>query len=202
MPAAELKNGVKVFYAKNRKAFRAWLEKNHAKENNVWLILYNKSSATKSISYVEAVEEALCFGWIDSKPNKRDGESRYQYFAKRKPTGVWSSINKDRIEKLTAQGLMTSAGLAAIEQAKKNGSWNTLDRIDKMEIPKDLADALAKNKKASENFKAFAPSSKKIILNWIYSAKRPETRQQRVTDTVQLAAKGIKANHYRPKQDG
>lgn len=202
MPAAELKNGVKVFYAKNRKAFRTWLEKNHEKEKNVWLILYNKTSATKSISYVEAVEEALCFGWIDSKPNKRDNESRYQYFAKRKPSGVWSSINKERIEKLIKQGLMTKAGLAAIGQAKKNGSWNALDKIDKIEIPKDLEDALAKNKKASDNFKTFAPSSKKIILNWIYSAKRPETRKQRVVDTVQLAAKGIRANHYRPKQDG
>src|SRR5688572_16132455 len=202
MPAAELKNGVKVFYAKNRKAFRTWLEKNHDKEKNVWLILHNKTSASKSISYVEAVEEALCFGWIDSKANKRDGESRYQYFAKRKPNGVWSGINKERIEKLITQGLMTKAGLAVIEQAKKNGSWNAHDKIDKIEIPKDLADALAKNKKASDNFKTFAPSSKKIILNWIYSAKRPETREQRVVDTVQLAAKGIRANHYRPKQDG
>lgn len=202
MPAAELKNGVKVLYAKNRKAFRTWLEKNHEKEKNVWLVLYNKSSATKSIEYVEAVEEALCFGWIDSKPNKRDSESRYQYFAKRKPTGVWSSINKQRIEKLVEQSLMTKAGLAAIDQAKKNGSWNALDRIDKIEIPPDLADALAKNKKAADQFKSFAPSSKKIILNWIYNAKRPETRKQRVTDTVKLAAKGIRANHYRPKQDG
>jgi uncharacterized protein YdeI (YjbR/CyaY-like superfamily) len=202
MPAAELKNGVKVFYAKNRKAFRSWLEKNHAKEKSVWLVLYNKSSATKSISYVEAVEEALCFGWIDSKPNKRDPESRYQYFTKRKPTGVWSSINKERIEKLAEKGLMTEAGLAAIEQAKKNGSWNALDKIDKIEIPKDLEDALAKNKKATGNFNTFAPSSKKIILSWIYNAKRTETRKQRVAETVKLAARGIKANHYRPKQDG
>lgn len=199
MPGADIKNGVKVFHAKNRKAWRSWLEKNHAKEKSVWLVLHNKTSATKSVSYVEAVEEALCFGWIDSKPNKRDAESRYQYFAKRKPAGVWSSINKERIAKLVKAGKMTEAGQAAIEQAKKNGSWNALDKIDRIEIPEDLQQELAKNKKARDHFNAFAPSSKKIILLWIYNAKRAETRRQRVADTVKLAAKGIKANHYRPQ---
>lgn len=202
MSAAEQKNGVKVFHAKNRKAWRNWLHKNHATGESVWLVFYKKSADTKSVTYVEAVEEALCYGWIDSKANKRDKESHLQYFAKRKPKGVWSKINKARIKKLTEQGLMMPAGLAAIGLAKKNGSWNSLDKIDNLEVPPDLKKEFAKNKTAWKNFQAFAPSSKKLILGWVYNAKRPETREKRVRETITLAAKNIRANHYRPKQDG
>lgn len=149
------------------------------------------------MNYVEAVEEGLCFGWIDSKPNKRDDESFYQFFCKRKPKSVWSKINKERIEKLTAAGLITKAGIDAIEIAKQNGSWNALDVVDNLVIPDDLAEAFKKNKKAKEHFDQFSASSQKIILTWIYSAKRPETRKARIDETIAMAAKNLKANHYR-----
>jgi uncharacterized protein YdeI (YjbR/CyaY-like superfamily) len=115
----ELKNGIKTFYAKNRKAWRKWLERHHATDQSVWLIIYRKQTGIPSVYYSEAVEEALCFGWIDSKPNKRDEESFYQFFSVRKPKSVWSLINKKKIDVLLEQGLMTPAGLAAVEVARQ-----------------------------------------------------------------------------------
>ncbi|HEY0743500.1 MAG TPA: YdeI/OmpD-associated family protein [Chryseosolibacter sp.] len=188
-----------TFYAKNRNAWRNWLKKNHDKKTFIWLIIYHKSSSTPSVYYEEAVEEALCFGWIDSKPNKRDHESRYQYFSKRKPVSNWSKLNKTRVKKLVAAGLMHDAGLAAIALARKNGSWSSLDEVEKMVIPADLDKMLRKNKTALKNFEAFPPSVRKGIFQWISSAKREETRKKRVEETVVLAAKNIRANQYVPK---
>ena len=193
----ELKNDIKTFYAKDRKAWRRWLEKNHKKENNIWLIIYKKSSQTKSVYYNEAVEEALCFGWIDSKPNKRDEDSFYQFFAKRNPKSNWSLINKNKVEKLIKAGLMTDAGLQTIEAAKQNGTWTALDEVDNSIMPDDLKKVFDKNKTALKNFDAFPISSKKIILEWIHNAKKEETRKKRIEETVSLAAKNIRANHYR-----
>lgn len=190
------KDGIPAVYAKNRHVWRAWLEKNHSTEKKAWLIIYKKESATPSVYYPEAVEEALCFGWIDSKPNKRDGESYYLFFARRKPTSNWSKVNKQRVEKLVEQGLMTQAGMAMIELAKKTGTWEALEEVDNELVPDDLAAAFAHNKTAWKNFSAFPPSSKKIILEWVRSAKRPETRQKRIDEAVRLAAENIRANHY------
>jgi uncharacterized protein YdeI (YjbR/CyaY-like superfamily) len=186
-------------FTPKRKAWRAWLAKNHDKKSFVWLIMYHKSSDKPSVYYDEAVEEALCFGWIDSKPNKRDHESRYQYFSKRKPVSNWSKLNKTRIKTLTKLGLMQPAGLAAISIAKKNGSWTSLDNVEKMVMPPDLQRAFNKDKKALQNFEAFPPSARKAILHWITAAKRPETREKRIGETVALAAKNIRANQYVPK---
>ena len=163
----------------------------------VWLIIYRKGSGVSSVTYEEAVEEALCFGWIDSKPNKRDEKSRYQYFAKRSPKSKWSLINKKRIEQLITNGKMHKSGLAAIELAKRNGTWTALDEIDRMIVPDDLQEKLNKKKKSLKNFMAFPNSSKKIILHWISNAKKPDTRNARIEETVNLAAKNIRANHYR-----
>lgn len=196
---AEVHKGIKAYYAKSRAAWRSWLQKNHVKEERVWLIIYRKDSSKPSLTYADAVEEALCFGWIDSKPNKRDDESFYLTFAKRKPTSGWSKLNKTRIKKLLEQGQMTEAGLQAIETAKKNGTWEALDEIEKLTIPPDLAKALAKNKQAQKHFDAFPKSVKRGILEWITNAKREETRIKRVTETVSLAAKNIRANQYTPK---
>ncbi|WP_196991996.1 YdeI/OmpD-associated family protein [Panacibacter microcysteis] len=190
----EIYKDIPAFYAKDRKTWRRWLQKNHATETRVWLIIYKKDSPTPSVNYAEAVEEGLCFGWIDSKPNKRDEDSFYLSFTRRKPKSVWSKINKERIERLSAAGLLAPAGIAAIEKAKENGSWNTLDVIDNLVIPDDLAKALSKNKQAKQHFDQFSISSQKIILTWIYSAKRPETRQARIATTIELAAQNIKAN--------
>jgi uncharacterized protein YdeI (YjbR/CyaY-like superfamily) len=196
----EIKDGVKTFYARDRKSWRAWLSKNHDKEKSVWLIIYKKGAAKKSTSYAEAVEEALCFGWIDSKPNKRDVESFYQFFAKRNPSSNWSKINKDRVKTLIDQGLMTPSGMAIIEQAKLNGKWDVLDDIENLVIPDDLRSLLAANHGAEVHFNAFPRSVKKGILEWILNAKTAATRDKRMQETVTLAAENIRANQYRPKQ--
>jgi uncharacterized protein YdeI (YjbR/CyaY-like superfamily) len=186
-----------TFYARDRREWRAWLEQHHDTAPGVRLIYYKKGSDKPSVKYADAVEEALCFGWIDSKANTRDDESIMQLFTPRKAKSIWSKVNKQRIEKLIAQGLMTPAGLARIEAAKQNGSWNSLDAIDALIIPPDLEAALAANYAARTNFDAFPPSSKKIILFWIASAKRPGTRAKRIEETVTLAAQNIRANHRR-----
>lgn len=193
----ELKNGIKTFYAKTAKDWRRWLEKWGAKEKSVWLIIYKKQSNIPSITYKEAVEEALCFGWIDSKPNKRDEESYYQFFARRNPKSKWSKVNKERVDQLMKAGRIHETGLAAIEIAKQTGTWAALDEVDNVIVPEDLQKAFNKNKKALNHFNAFPRSSKKIILGWIADAKREETRAKRIEETVTLAGKNIRANHYR-----
>ncbi len=193
----EIKDGVKTFYPKSKKAWRDWLEKNHQTEQSVWVIFYKKGSKKPSISWSEAVDEALCFGWIDSKPNKRDDESYFRYFSQRNPKSIWSKINKEKIEKLTNAGKMTPAGLEMIRIAKENGSWDTLNEVDNLIVPSDLKTEFDANQTAYSNWKAFPPSSKKIILYWIKSAKRDETRAKRIAETVEKAAQNIRANHYR-----
>ena len=192
----EIHKDIKAVYAKSRTEWRRWLNKNHAKEKSVWLILYHKSSATPSINYNDAVEEALCFGWIDSRANKRDTQSSYLFFAPRKPKSKWSKSNQERVEKLTKQGLMTAAGQAMIDLAKKTGTWDAYAEVHQAGIPDDLQQLFDKNKKAFKHYLDFPPSSKRIILDWIRNAKRPETRQKRIEETVKMAAKNIRVNHY------
>lgn len=192
------KNRIKTefFHAKNRMGWRKWLEKNHTIKENIWLIMYRKESGVPSVNYADAVEEALCFGWIDSIKNKRDEESSCQYFSKRKPKSVWSKLNKQRVEKLSKLNLIYPAGKAMIDLAKKSGTWNALDEIENLTVPDDLKKAFSKNKTAFNYYESFPTSSKKIILYWISSAKQPETRVKRIKETVILAAKNIRANHY------
>jgi uncharacterized protein YdeI (YjbR/CyaY-like superfamily) len=193
----ELKDGIKTFYAKSQKEWRKWLEKNHQSEKSIWLIIYKKESGTPSVYYTNAVDEAICFGWIDSKPNKRDDESYYQFFAKRNPKSNWSKVNKRKVARLLEKGLIAPAGLEAIEIAKQNGTWTALDKVEEMTIPEDLQKAFDKNKTAFGYFEKFSRSSKRNILEWLMNAKRPETRQARIDETVKLATENIKANHYR-----
>lgn len=189
----ELHKNIKALHFKTRKALRTWLEKHHDTEASLWVIMYHKKSQTPSVHYEDVAEEGLCFGWIDSKANSRDAESYYLFFSKRKPKSVWSKINKARIEKLIAAGQMTSAGQQAIDLAKQNGSWNTLNASDNLEIPDDLKNAFAKHKLAKTNFDAFSASAKRILLEWIFSAKRPETREKRIRETVEAASQNRKA---------
>ncbi len=186
-----------ILYARNRQEWRAWLEQNHATVPGIRLIYYKKGRGKPCVEHTDAVEEALCFGWIDSKANTRDHESIMQLFTPRKAKSPWSKPNKERVEKLMAQGLIAPAGLARIEAAKQDGSWDALNAIDALTIPADLEAALTENDAARQNFNAFPPSSKKIILRWIESAKRPETRARRIAETVTLAAQNIRANHNR-----
>ncbi len=177
--------------------WRQWLEENHARTEGVWLISYKKATGKPRFNYDEAVEEALCFGWIDSKPNKLDEERSMLWFAPRKPGTGWSAANKLRIEKLSQEGRMASAGLAKVEAAKKDGSWLALDQIEALEIPSDLEQMLATYPPAQRNFTAFPRSVKRGILEWIASAKKPETRLKRVEETARLAAENKRANQWR-----
>lgn len=193
----ETKDGVQIFYPESKQIWRNWLEKHHQKEQSVWVLFYKKGSDKPSISWSEAVDEALCFGWIDSKPNKRDEESYYRYFSQRNSKSIWSKINKEKIEKLTKAGKMAPAGLEMVRIAKEDGTWNTLDEVDNLMVPSDLLAAFNANQTAYENWEAFPPSSKKIILYWIMSAKREETRAKRISETVDKAEQNIRANHWR-----
>ena len=188
MPVMELKR----FYAKDRKAWRKWLEKNHAKSPGIWVIYYKKTSGKKRLEYNDAVEEALCFGWIDSTARPLDEEKYMQRFTPRKPKSGWSNLNKQRIERMIEQGLMMAAGLEKIKIAKKNGSWESLDRIyapvDQLQIPGGLEKAFSKNKKAKINFENFPVFTRRQFLYWINSAKRDETRKARVKHALLMCA--------------
>lgn len=191
----EIYKKIKPYYARSRKDWRNWLEKNHQTEKSVWLIIYKKDCDTPSVYYPEAVDEALCFGWIDSLPNKRDENSYYQFFSKRNPKSNWSKVNKEKVAKLIAQGLMQPAGEVMIALAKQNGRWTALDEIEDIILPDDLRALFEQNKTALAHWEQFSRSSKRGILEWILNAKKLETRQKRISATVALAEKNIKANH-------
>jgi uncharacterized protein YdeI (YjbR/CyaY-like superfamily) len=185
------------YQPKDRAEWRAWLASNHASSKGVQLVIIRKNADVAGVTYSEAVEEALCFGWIDGTANSVDKQRYKLYMAPRKPGSVWSKLNKQRIQKLIKDGRMTPIGLARIKAARKDGSWNALDAIDKLVIPEDLLKQFSANPEARRNFEAFSNSSKKIILAWIASAKREETRRKRVEETVRLADQNIKAAHSR-----
>jgi uncharacterized protein YdeI (YjbR/CyaY-like superfamily) len=180
-------NQLETFYAINRQEWREWLEKNHHTSIGIWLIYYKVKSGKPSVQYSEAVKEALCFGWIDSKVKSLDEERYMQIFTPRKAKSVWSKLNKKYIEELIEQNLMTDVGLKKIEVAKQDTSWNQLDAIEELIIPADLKQALEANETANRYFQAFNNSSKKNILFWIESAKRPETRLKRIEQTISSA---------------
>ena len=182
------------FHPLSRDEWRDWLAENHAKAAGIWFVYYKKQTGKPRVSYDEAVEEALCFGWIDSLPRKFDDERSKLLFTPRKPKSVWSKLNKTRIERLIENGLMTELGLAKIEAAKANGSWNTLDEPDNLTIPADLAKELKGAKEAEKNFNRFSDSVKRTILAWIGSAKRAETRNARIVKTVEMAKRNKRAN--------
>jgi len=184
-------------HPKTRAEWRIWLEQHHEQKEGVWLISFKKAAGKPRFAYEEAVEEALCFGWIDSKGNKLDEERSMVWFVPRKAGTGWSKINKDRVGKLMADGLMMPAGLARVEAAKQDGSWNALDRVEALEIPQDLKKAFAVDQTARQYFDAFPRSTKRAILEWISSAKKPETRARRIEETVTLAGRNIRANQWR-----
>lgn len=178
---------------KNRHEWRKWLQENHASASETWLVYFKKHINKRSIKYEEAVEEALCFGWIDSKVKRIDEEKYMQRFTPRKAGSIWSESNKRRVRKLLKLGLITPAGLEKIESAKLDGSWYLLDDIDKeIIIPDDLAAALAENPKARGNFAKFISSHKKQYLWWLKSARTTETREKRLIEIVKRAEENIK----------
>lgn len=181
----------------SRAEWRAWLAENHTRTEGIWLVSYKKATGKPRFEYDEAVEEALCFGWVDSKPNKLDEERSLLWFAPRKPGTGWSKPNKERVEKLLAAGLMAPSGLAKVEAAKADGTWTALDSIEALEVPADLAAALASYPTAMAYFDAFPRSVKRGVLEWISTAKTAQTRAKRVEETARLAAENQRANQWR-----
>jgi uncharacterized protein YdeI (YjbR/CyaY-like superfamily) len=174
----------------NRGEWRTWLTRNADSAASIWLAIGEKGNTVTTLTYEQAVEEALCFGWIDSTVRKLDDARYKQLFSRRKPGSTWSRINKERVARLEAEGKIAPAGLAAVELAKQNGSWSTLDQVENLIVPDDLARALASNPTALENFETFSPSARKMFLYWIANVKRPEKRAERIAETVRRAAEG------------
>jgi len=192
------KEDFKSIYLENRNAWRIWLKENHVSEKNIWLKIYKKQSQTPSVYYDEAVDEALCFGWIDSSIKKGNEEFYYQFFAKRNPKSNWSRVNKAKIEKLMSDGLIAEAGLKMIEIAKETGTWTALDDVENLISPPDLQEKLDQNPIAKAYFEAFPRSVKRGILEWLFNAKQAETRQKRIEKIVSLAEKNERAIQYKP----
>jgi uncharacterized protein YdeI (YjbR/CyaY-like superfamily) len=201
MPPAPPRNALaslEQVYVADRAAWRQWLATNHATSPGIWLVFDKKSSRADRLAYVDAVEEALCYGWIDSTVRTLDDARYVQLMAPRKPKSTWARTNKERVERLIAQGLMAEAGLASIERAKANGSWTSLDAVESLAVPADLARALRALPGAATNFAEFSPSARKAYLHWISQAVRAETRAHRVAHVAQFAASNQKSRHFAP----
>jgi uncharacterized protein YdeI (YjbR/CyaY-like superfamily) len=190
-----------VFYAPNRATWRQWLMTHYETSEGVWLLTYKKETGKPRVSYDESVEEALCFGWIDSAIRKVDEQSSKQLFTPRKLKSNWSALNKERVGRLLTEGVMLPAGIAKVEWAKQNGTWDALNEVSEAIIPDDLMRAFEENPPALSYWEQFSKSSRKGILEWILNAKTPETRAKRIIETTQLAAQNLKANQYVRKKE-
>ena len=191
------KKEIESYCPKSRTDWRKWLELNHYKKDAVWLIFYKKKSPNYNLSWSEAVDEALCFGWIDSTKRTIDTEKYKQYFSKRKAKSNWSKINKDKVKTLIEQGLMEEEGHKSIEIAKENDSWTILDEVEALVIPDDLKEELANHEGSMEYFDSLSKSVKKILLHWVVFAKRTETRQKRILDVAESASENLKPKQFR-----
>jgi len=181
----------------SRQEWRKWLEENHQSRKSVWLIFYKSKSGKPTVKYSEAVDEALCFGWIDSKAKSLDEEKYMQFYSKRKPKSVWSKINKEKVQRLTESGLMTDAGFEAIGIAKRNGSWSILDNVELLVIPADLEAEFQKYPDSNNYFLSLSRSDKRNILQWLVLAKTNETKQKRILEIVESAGQRQKPKQYR-----
>jgi len=180
-------------YFKNASDWREWLHNNHNSSTGVYLIFYKVNSPFESMRWEEAVQVAICYGWIDSTVRNLDEHRRKQIFCPRKNKSVWSKLNKTYIEKLIAENLMHESGLSKIEIAKQNGSWKSLDDVEELIIPDDLALAFEQNQSAFDNYKNFSPSYRKSYLYWLNQAKREETRNNRITTIIELCQQNKKS---------
>ena len=189
-----------IVRAKDRAAWRRWLERHHATSPSIRLAIGKKGAAISHVTYAEAVEEALCFGWIDGRAGSLDDDAYLLLMTRRKPGSGWSAINKERIERMAAAGKMTPAGRAVIDAAKADGTWSKLDASEALAVPRDLATAFRAYPDAKRHFDAFPPSARKVILAWIGDAKRPETRAKRVEEAARLANENVRANQPRPNR--
>ncbi len=174
-------------YISNRKEWRKWLKENHSVIREIWLIYYKKHTGKPRIPYNDAVEEALCFGWIDSTVKRIDDEKYCQKFTPRNDKSNWSEHNKKRVAKMIKEKKMTKYGLVKVKAAKKNGEWyKTAEAVKEFEIPSELKRLLSVNKKARDFFYELSPSHKKQYIGWIASAKKVETRERRAKEALKL----------------
>ncbi len=180
------------FTPRSRHAWRQWLEKNHASRTDVWLVYYKRHTGKPTVTYNDSVEEAVCFGWIDGVRRSIDDERYTHRFSPRNETSRWSATNRKRAGKMIGAGLMTEAGHKAIRQAKRAGTWEVPTETIDLSVPPELAEFLQKNEKAASFFESLAPSYRTQFTGWINMAKRPETRQRRLDETMALLKRGRK----------
>jgi uncharacterized protein YdeI (YjbR/CyaY-like superfamily) len=192
-------NRAERIHAETVAEWRAWLERHHEREIGVWLVSWKTSTGRPRMAYEESVEEALAFGWVDSKANTVDAERSMLWFAPRRPGSGWSRPNKERIERLERDGRMTDAGRRVIERAKSDGSWTLLDDVENLVVPDDLAAAFAAHPGSRDQWEAFPRSARRGILEWIVQAKTGATRERRISQTAEAASRGERANQWRPK---
>ncbi len=187
-------------HAESVAQWREWLAEHHdAGIDGAWLVMWRPATGRPRVTYAEAIEEALCFGWIDSLSNPLDDERTRLWFTPRRPGSPWSRVNKERLARVEAQGRMTDAGRAVVERAKEDGSFTYLDQVEDLVVPGDLAAALAGRPGARDRWDAFSPSARKLALRWILDARRPATRQTRVEETARLAEQGVPARQQAPR---
>lgn len=196
------KDGKPLLLVETQDEWRMWLEGNHEESSGVWFVSWKKATGKPFIPFTDAVDEALCFGWVDSKINKLDKDRAMRLFTPRNPKSPWSRINKEKVARLVNEGRMTASGMRLVEGAKADGSWNIYDEIENLVTPPDLVSALAKDSAAEGFFANFPDSSKKNILWWIKSARRPETRAARIAKMVAMAAENRMANHPTGRDKG
>ena len=184
---------MKEMHVTTRSEWRKWFVQNHDKSSGIWLIFYKKHTGKSTLEYDAAVEEALCFGWIDSIIKKIDEEKYARKFTPRKRDSHWSKLNRKRVEKVIREGRMTAHGLVKIEAAKKSGLWDENERPEiNVQMPEELDDALAQNIKAKGYFDQLAPSYQKHFMLWILTAKRKDTKERRVEESIRLLEQGRK----------
>ncbi|TZF98451.1 hypothetical protein FW781_00535 (plasmid) [Chryseobacterium panacisoli] len=183
-------------YVNTKAEWREWLKENHHVEQSIWLVCNTKKSNLPVVYWTELVDEALCYGWIDSTRKTIDESSFMQLFSRRKPNSTWSKINKEKVEKLIENELMTKAGFETIRVAKENGSWTILDTVEELEIPEDLDEAFKLHGGSETYFLSLSKSIKKMLLQWIVVAKRPETRKKRIDEIAIQAAQNKKPKNF------
>jgi len=177
---------------RSRKAWREWLKTHHASSSGIWLVIAKKHTGIPSLTYNDAVEEALCFGWIDSLMNPIDEALYKQMFTPRKSKSLWSALNRTRVERLIASGLMTSAGMKMIDVAKESGRWEAHAPSETLTLPPELRKALSANKDAKKNWPTYTESQRKMFLYMVHGAKRPETRAKRVARVVDIVSRKLR----------
>jgi uncharacterized protein YdeI (YjbR/CyaY-like superfamily) len=183
----------------SRAQWRDWLAEHHGELPGIWLVTYKKAEGELHLPYADQVEEALCFGWVDSQAQGLDERRSMLLMTPRKKGSGWSRPNKERIERLAAAGLIEPPGQAVIDRAVEDGSWTALDAVENLEEPPDLAAALDADPAARRHWDAFPRSPKRATLEWISLAKRPGTRAKRIAETVTLAARNERANQWKPR---